>query len=301
MSGMSTGLNADNPMIVSAFHAALLHQGLVVFLILAVMGLAWNVLRSAQLRTAADGEANLLTVSSPFSDPEPAARRLLRVAFGLIWIFDGILQAQASMPLGMAPQVIQPAAADLADLGAAPRSTPGRRSGATTRSPRRPRRYGSRSASVCWLLVARGGTGHGSAGLASVGWGLVVWVFGEAFGGIFAPGLTWLFGAPGAVLFYCVAGVLIAAPRAALVDSPRLGRIDPAGDGPLLRRHGRPPGVARPGLLAGPADPHATPGTLTGDGPADGADSPAGRPLLLGFELRRASTPPTVGRSTSSS
>ena len=39
------------------------------------------------------------------------ARRLLRVSFGLIWIFDGILQGQASMPLGMAPQVIAPAAA----------------------------------------------------------------------------------------------------------------------------------------------------------------------------------------------
>ena len=36
------------------------------------------------------------------------------------------------------------------------------------------------------------------AGLASVGWGLVVWVFGESFGGLFAPGLTWLTGAPGA-------------------------------------------------------------------------------------------------------
>ena len=48
--------------------------------------------------------------------------------------------------------------------------------------------------------------------------------FGEAFGGIFAPGATWLFGAPGAVLFYCVAGVLIALPERAFA-TPRLGRI----------------------------------------------------------------------------
>ena len=54
-------------------------------------------------------------------------------------------------------------------------------------------------------------------------WGLVVWVFGEAFGGIFAPGLTWLFGAPGAALFYCAAGVLIALPERTW-HSPRLGR-----------------------------------------------------------------------------
>ena len=40
-------------------------------------------------------------------------------------------------------------------------------------------------------------------------------MFGEAFGGIFAPGLTWLFGAPGAVLIYAVAGALIALPERA--------------------------------------------------------------------------------------
>ena len=43
----------------------------------------------------------------------------------------------------------------------------------------------------------------------------MVWVFGEAFGGIFAPGASWLFGAPGAALFYVVAGVLVALPRLA--------------------------------------------------------------------------------------
>jgi cytochrome oxidase Cu insertion factor (SCO1/SenC/PrrC family) len=51
-----------------------------------------------------------------------------------------------------------------------------------------------------------------------------VWVFGEAFGGIFVPGATWLFGLPGAALFYCVAGVLIALPERAFA-TPRLGRI----------------------------------------------------------------------------
>ncbi len=52
----------------------------------------------------------------------------------------------------------------------------------------------------------------------------MVWVFGEAFGGIFAPGLTWLFGAPGAVLVYCVAGVVLALPEDAFATA-RLGRL----------------------------------------------------------------------------
>ena len=75
-----------------------------------------------------------------------------------------------------------------------------------------------------WLLVAPRGRWSRLAGAASVGWGLVVWAFGESFGGIFAPGLTWLFGAPGAVLLYCVAGALVALPERAWA-TPRLGRI----------------------------------------------------------------------------
>jgi cytochrome oxidase Cu insertion factor (SCO1/SenC/PrrC family) len=61
-------------------------------------------------------------------------------------------------------------------------------------------------------------------------WGLIVWVFGEAFGGIFAPGLSWLTGAPGGVLFYVAAGALIALPEDAW-RSPRSGRLLLAGLG----------------------------------------------------------------------
>jgi cytochrome oxidase Cu insertion factor (SCO1/SenC/PrrC family) len=74
-----------------------------------------------------------------------------------------------------------------------------------------------------WLLAAPRGNWSRLGGVASVGWGAVVWVFGESFGGIFAPGLSWLFGAPGAVLFYCLAGILIALPEGSW-RSPRLGR-----------------------------------------------------------------------------
>src|SRR5580692_7241149 len=75
-----------------------------------------------------------------------------------------------------------------------------------------------------WMLAAPRGRLSRLAGLASACWGLLVWVFGEAFGGIFAPGLTWLFGAPGAVLFYCLAGTLVALPDRAFA-TPRTGRI----------------------------------------------------------------------------
>ena len=83
-----------------------------------------------------------------------------------------------------------------------------------------------------------------------MGWGLVVWAFGESFGGIFAPGLTWLFGAPGAVLIYCVAGALIALPDR-MWYSPRLGRAVLAGTWPVPDRHGGAAGLAWARVLAG--------------------------------------------------
>ena len=102
-----------------------------------------------------------------------------------------------------------------------------------------------------FLLVAPRGYWSRSARAVSAGWGLVVWVFGEAFGGIFAPGASWLFGAPGAVLFYVVAGVLVALSRLELGDI-RARPMAAPGNGRLLHRDGRPPGLARPGVLVGP-------------------------------------------------
>jgi cytochrome oxidase Cu insertion factor (SCO1/SenC/PrrC family) len=222
MGGMNTGLTANDPTIVAAFHAALLHQALVVLVILALIGVSWNVLRNVQLRRAApDGTPARRNTVSSF--PEPAARRLLRISFGLIWIFDGILQGQASMPLGMAPQVIQPAAAT------SPSWVQHLVNAMATTWSYHPVAVPAAAVWIqvgigVWLLAVARGSLSRLAGLASVGWGLIVWVFGEAFGGIFAPGLTWMFGAPGAVLFYCFAGILVALPESAWA-SRRLGRI----------------------------------------------------------------------------
>jgi cytochrome oxidase Cu insertion factor (SCO1/SenC/PrrC family) len=234
MPGMNTGLSANNSTIVSAFHSALLHQGLVVLLIVAALAVAWNVLRASQLRRAGalaggtedtDGTdgGNVSTPATSMATPEPTARRWLRISFGLMWIFDGILQGQASMPLGLVPQGIQPTAA------ASPSWVQHVVNWGTTVWSFHP--VGAAAASV-WiqvgiglgLLVAPRGDWSRLAGVASLAWGLIVWVFGEAFGGIFAPGLSWAFGAPGAVLVYCVAGALVALPEGAW-STARLGRI----------------------------------------------------------------------------
>ena len=215
MPGMKSGLNLDNPLLAAAFRSALLHQGMVALLVFGVLALAWVSVR--EWRPAGSGGGRAL---SP--EPEPSWRMLLRIGFGLIWIFDGLLQAQPSMVVGLPSQVVQPGAAT------SPAWVQHLVNWAGTSWSYHPVQAAAATVWIqvgigCWMLAARRGRWSQLAGLASLGWGLTVWVFGEAFGGIFAPGLTWLFGAPGAVAFYCVAGGLIALPER-YWRAPGLGR-----------------------------------------------------------------------------
>ena len=212
---MNSGLYASDPAVVAAFRTALIHQGIAALLIFLLASAAWAGARGRLTSIPGAGKAAALTA-------EPAGRRLLRIGFGLLWIFDGLLQAQPAMAAGLPSQVIAPTAVSsprwvqhVVDWGAMTWSY-------------HPIQAGTAAVWIqvgigIWLMAASGGPWSRLAGLAGAGWGLVVWVFGESFGGIFAPGLTWLFGAPGAVLCYCAAGVLVVLPERRW-RSPRLGR-----------------------------------------------------------------------------
>jgi len=230
MPGMNSGVNVNDPAVVAAFKAALLHQGLIALLIFGLLGLAWVSVRAWQ-PFARTGAAQAPGTAAPVR-AEPAWRQVLRIGFGLLWLFDGILQAQPKMAVGLPSQVLEPVAA------ASPRWVQHLVNWAGTSWSYHPMQAGAAAVWIqagigIWMLVAAHGTWSRLAGVVSVGWGLVVWVFGESFGGIFAPGLTWLFGAPGAVLLYCVAGALVALPERAW-HTPRLGRLALAGMGVFL-------------------------------------------------------------------
>jgi cytochrome oxidase Cu insertion factor (SCO1/SenC/PrrC family) len=221
---MNSGLSPSDPTLVAAFRSALLHQGAIALLILVFLWLLWAAARI--WRPAASPGTGSATAGEPV---QARARWLLRTGFGVLWIFDGILQAQPKMAGGLATQVMAPIAA----------SSPGWVQhlvnwGGTAWSYH-PVQAGAASVWIqvgigTWLIVAVHGPVSRLAGAASVTWGLIVWVFGESFGGIFAPGLSWLTGAPGAVLIYVVAGALIALPEGAW-RSPRSGRLLLAGLG----------------------------------------------------------------------
>ena len=258
MPGMNSGVNVNDPIVVAAFKSALLHQGLIALLIFVVLGLAWLSVRAWLPAAAGAGDA-AGTGGSPAA-AEPAWRQVLRIGFGLIWVVDGILQAQPKMAIGLPSQVIEPIAAS------SPHWVQQVVNWAGTNWSYHPMQAGASAVWIqvgigVWMLAASRGTWSRLAGLASVGWGLVVWVFGESFGGIFAPGLTWLFGAPGAVLIYCVAGALIALPER-MWRSPQLGRAILAGLGLFLV--GMAVLQAWPGRGFWQGVSHGQPGTLAG-------------------------------------
>jgi cytochrome oxidase Cu insertion factor (SCO1/SenC/PrrC family) len=257
---MNSGLNVGDPTVVAAFKAALLHQGLIALLIFAILGLAWLTVRAWLPAAALDSAGRVGGGTAAPAAAEPAWRQLLRIGFGLLWVLDGILQAQPKMAVGMPSQVIEPIAAS------SPRWVQQVVNWAGTSWSYHPMQAGAAAVWIqvgigVWMLTAARGPLSRLAGLVSVGWGVVVWAFGESFGGIFAPGLTWTFGAPGAVLIYAVAGALIALPERTW-RTPRLGRLTLAGTGLFLA--GMAVLQAWPGRGFWQGTSHGQQGTLTG-------------------------------------
>jgi cytochrome oxidase Cu insertion factor (SCO1/SenC/PrrC family) len=258
MPGMNSGVNLNDPVVIAAFKALLLHQGLLALLIFATLGLVWVSIRALSPARPTEG-----TGADPAGAPEvvlaePRWRQVLRIGFGVLWVFDGILQAQPKMAIGLPSQVIEPIAAN------SPRWVQQIVNWAGTTWSYHPLQAGAAAVWIqlgigIWMLAAARGPASRIAALASAGWGLVVWVFGESFGGIFAPGLTWMFGAPGAVLIYAMAGVLIALPEQAWRNR-RLGELMLAGIGAFLV--GMAVLQAWPGRGFWQGEAHGRPGTL---------------------------------------
>jgi cytochrome oxidase Cu insertion factor (SCO1/SenC/PrrC family) len=150
----------------------------------------------------------LLFNLSPAGLAEPRNRTYLRMAFGAIWLFDGILQFQAAMPLGLANNVVGPAMT----------GTPGWLHSLMLHGisvwNSHPLALADGTAWIqvgigVLLLVSNGVVGRVGAAV-SVGWAAMIWLIGNGAGGIFQSSSNILFGWPGATLFYVVAGVWLA-------------------------------------------------------------------------------------------
>ncbi|MGH7641974.1 MAG: SCO family protein [Candidatus Dormibacteria bacterium] len=182
-------------------------------ILLALVWVVWGVLLWFRVRDERMGGGLAAGVAPPSGAlPRVPARVFLRRAIGIIWIVDGLLQAQPAMPGSFARNVVQPLAlgephflgnllnwevyfwqAHPLDLAVATVLV---------------------QVGLGVSILAGGESKFGRAALwASIGWGLFVWVGGEAMGALLIPGTTELMGAPGAVLVYAAAAALLLAPR----------------------------------------------------------------------------------------
>jgi cytochrome oxidase Cu insertion factor (SCO1/SenC/PrrC family) len=139
---------------------------------------------------------------------EPRNRTYLRIAFGVIWVIDGILQFQVSMPLGLGNLVVAPTA----------NGTPSWLHSLIEHGVliwnNHPIALADGAAWIqvgigVLLVVSNAGVGRVAA-VVSVGWAALIWLVGNGAGGIFAQGNNFLFGWPGATFFYVIAGVWLA-------------------------------------------------------------------------------------------
>ncbi len=199
--------------------------------------------------------------------PAPADRlarpspRTLRRVLGLVWLLDGALQCQ--------PAMFSKAFA-LSTLAGAGRGQPAWIAASVVGMARflAPHIAGwnllfaATQLAIGIGLVADLATRAALA--ASMGWSLAVWWLGEGFGGLFGAGASSLTGAPGAVLLYAVAAVLLwprhgEAPDGTGSWAPRLAWTVfwLTGAGLQLLPANRAPGALRRAIVSGAdGEPH---------------------------------------------
>ena len=171
------------------------------------VALWWWQRRSASQDAASQGPP-LLTVSVPDHEVEPRARRFLRIGLGLLWMVDGLLQAQPAMPAGFVAHTLTPG------ISSSPRWLVDVIQPSAQAWANHPVAADAVTVSIelgLGLLLLLGGRGllARSALWASLAFSAVVWMGGEFFCGLLAPGASWLTGAPGAILVYALAAALL--------------------------------------------------------------------------------------------
>ncbi|MGH3733255.1 MAG: SCO family protein [Acidimicrobiales bacterium] len=203
MGGMShSDVSVFNPYVATVFHHHLyvtaVYWVIAIALVLIVGGTLLGRLQGFNLSSEGQNE--------------PRSRTYLRIIFGFFWLFDGILQFQPAMPLGLANEIVRPTVAG------APSWLQPLQLNAIHLWNAHPI---SLATGTAWLQIGIGlglVVSNGKVGrliaVVAAGWAALIWLIGEGAGGAFAPASSILFGWPGAALFYCAAGIWIAvSPR----------------------------------------------------------------------------------------
>ena len=284
---MNSGLNPADPTLVAAFRSALLHQGAIALIAIVFLWLIWATARTWRVAPAA-AEGGAASRAGGGTAAEARGRRLLRIGFGLLWIFDGILQAQPKMAGGLAAQVIEPTAAASPGVGAAPGQLgrhrlvlsphPGRRR--ERLDPGRHRRLAHHR--LARALVPAGRGGQRRLGPDRVDLRGVVRRDLRAGPELADRGTRRRPALRGRGRAHRAAGERLARPAA---RAPAAGR-----PGVVLPRHGAASGLAGPRFLAGHGGRQAR--NARRDGPVDVGHRAAARPFVPAVRLRHVRRPP---------
>ncbi len=204
---------------VNAFYKLLAIEGAVLIGVAAIIYLIarfWKAEGEGFLREFGIEPPGKRNTASPYHVTQPLSRaqRLAVWSLGLLWILDGLLQAQPELGTHFFDAVIQPV------MSGQPRWVNDIFLSVTQLLfTSRPLWFDSLTV---WIQILLGvgilaGPNRFIGRLAlrvSIAWSLVVWAFGEGFGQIFSGG-SWLMGSPGSVLVYAaLAVVLLSKPDA---------------------------------------------------------------------------------------
>jgi hypothetical protein len=157
----------------------------------------------------ASGVGLLSPVAAVVAWDPPDRRRILQLALAALWLLDAVLQLQPFMfSRAFGPTMLGPTAQGNPALIAHPITDVSRSIGLHS--------VGFNAAFVVvQFLIAFGIAFRPTVRVAlagSVVWSLLVWWFGEGFGGVLAGTASPLTGAPGAVILYAVLAVILWPP-----------------------------------------------------------------------------------------
>ena len=141
----------------------------------------------------------------------------IRLVLGILWIVDGILQFQPEMPYGFLSVVIEPSIQAINNVGVERFLMIGYNIWLL-----HPFQFDALSGSLqifigLAYLLNKSTKALKYISFISIIWAIVIWIFGEGFGGIPESGVSLLTGFPGSALIY----IILAVPYI----SPKLGNI----------------------------------------------------------------------------
>ena len=141
---------------------------------------------------------------------ETEYRKFLRIAFGLLWFIDGLLQLQPLLGIAFIEETVSPGLI----MGSYQPWLSSLINTAADAWNLNPMVYDSIAATIqifggAIMLIGPRDLLYRAVLILSIPWSILIWIIAEGFGNSISPGASWIIGSPGSVLFYLMASALL--------------------------------------------------------------------------------------------